>query len=121
LAENVTDSSLPTTLDDPPNRYKGKRWPEARALVESGNGRASPSNFADQLKAETFATWNKVAESGWSALDKIKPLICYGDVELFRLKQRRDVFGQDHGSHFQGCKGGRWEEDSIAAHRLPQG
>jgi hypothetical protein len=76
--------------------------------------------LADQLKAKTFATWNKVAESGWSALDKIKPLICHGDVELFRLKQRRDVFGQDHGSHFQGCKGGRWEEESIAAHRLPQ-
>jgi HAD superfamily hydrolase (TIGR01509 family) len=54
LAEHVTALGLPTTLEQALERYVGRRWPEAMALIESALGRPLPADFSDRLAAATL-------------------------------------------------------------------
>lgn len=54
LAEKLSGSGLPTTLDDALTRYQGRRWAEVEALIADGIGGTLPESFSDELKRETL-------------------------------------------------------------------
>jgi HAD superfamily hydrolase (TIGR01509 family) len=59
LAEELTALGLPTTLEQSYARYLGMRWGEMLAAIGEGLGRPVPGDFADHLKAATFARFRR--------------------------------------------------------------
>ena len=59
LAEFVTNSGQPTTLDDALDRYCGRRWDDVLATIESALGRPLPADFSDHLRAATLDRFRK--------------------------------------------------------------
>jgi len=72
LAEFVTSSGHPTTLDDALDRYCGRRWDDVLAAIESGLGRPLPADFSDHLRAATLDRFRKELREVRGATDFIR-------------------------------------------------
>jgi HAD superfamily hydrolase (TIGR01509 family) len=72
LAEFVTHSGHPTTLDEALERYCGRRWDDVLATIESALDRPLPADFSDQLRAATLDRFRKDLREVHGATDFIR-------------------------------------------------